>query len=233
MFEFWCQAETGGRVADRDHRRAAGAPGIDPRMGQAGPVHRSRPRPGARPRNQHWPALASMTRGAPSAGPAWPSSACFADRSARGGGRDRRRVADLAAALAQLTEALAPGPVLPTLLAAGCCRAASRAGAPRETAPRLGGGPGLGGRRAGPRVTAPGRPDGSSARRDAGPVLGGGTTAHLLLGSGGRHRPAAAHVRRDRDDGGALVPDPGRAPGRPRSRPGRRRTSPGRWPTSR
>ena len=60
----------------------------------------------------------SATDRARSAGPAWPNSACFGiGMPATAGGADGS-TADLAAALAQLTDSLVPGPVLPTLIAA-------------------------------------------------------------------------------------------------------------------
>ncbi len=101
--------------------------------------------------------------------------------------------ADLAAVLAQLTDSLVPGPVLPTLLAAlllGRCVAGQRAG-PEPADPRaavLRGiaaghvcvavalGPGT--------VSARTRSDGSVRLTGrAGPLLGGGSTTHLLVGA--------------------------------------------------
>jgi 3-oxochol-4-en-24-oyl-CoA dehydrogenase len=91
--------------------------------------------------------------------------------------------ADLAAALAQLTDSLVPGPVLPTLLARLALAASRDQPARRHHLPRIADGqisvatalaPGP--------VTATPQPDGSlllSGR--CGPVLGGGSTTHLLI----------------------------------------------------
>jgi alkylation response protein AidB-like acyl-CoA dehydrogenase len=94
--------------------------------------------------------------------------------------------ADLAAALAQLTESLVPGPVLPTLLAARVLLAARGEGdAPRQL---------LAGIAAGiltvataldaGTVSAKWRPDGSLALTGrVGPVLGGGQATQILVGA--------------------------------------------------
>jgi alkylation response protein AidB-like acyl-CoA dehydrogenase len=91
--------------------------------------------------------------------------------------------ADLAAALAQLTESLVPGPVLPTLLARLALAAAPDSAAAGHSLPRIAAGemsvavaldPGG--------VTGAGQPDGSLlVRGTCGPVLGGGSSTHVLL----------------------------------------------------
>jgi 3-oxochol-4-en-24-oyl-CoA dehydrogenase len=101
---------------------------------------------------------------------------------AAAGGADGS-TADLAAALAQLTESLVPGPVLPTLIAAlvlrNCPDQASAQAALRllaageiSVAVALDGGS----------VAAARRPDGSvTLTGGVGPVLGAGSTTHLLV----------------------------------------------------
>lgn len=93
--------------------------------------------------------------------------------------------ADLAAALAQLTDALVPGPLLPTLLARLALATNPGHQAAAQHLPRIADGrvsvatalaPG--------RVTATPQPDGALLLRGTcGPVLGGGTSTHLLVGS--------------------------------------------------
>jgi 3-oxochol-4-en-24-oyl-CoA dehydrogenase len=86
---------------------------------------------------------------------------------------------DLAAALEQLTIALVPGPILPTALAgllvpASATGQASSAAGPATTAVALTAGP----------LNATRHADGSlRVTGRTGPVLGAGTTSHLLLGS--------------------------------------------------
>jgi 3-oxochol-4-en-24-oyl-CoA dehydrogenase len=92
---------------------------------------------------------------------------------------------DLAAALAQLTESLVPGPVLPTLLARLVLAASPGLQAASHHLPRIADGrhsvataltPG--------EVTATPQPDGSLLLRGrCGPLLGGGTSTHLLIGA--------------------------------------------------
>ncbi|HTA04024.1 MAG TPA: acyl-CoA dehydrogenase [Streptosporangiaceae bacterium] len=114
---------------------------------------------------------------------------------------------ELAAALAQLTESLVPGPLLPTLLAAQVLTRSVAGEAPRVA---------LGAIAAGAasvavaldasEVTATVRPDGSvELDGRAGPVLGGGTTTHLLIGASGRTGPhSSAHAGVDSDDRGGV-----------------------------
>ncbi len=90
--------------------------------------------------------------------------------------------ADLAAALAQLTDSLVPGPVLPTLLAgrllAGVAGAEPtlRAIAAGQVSVAVALGPST--------VTAQAGPDGSVRLTGrAGPLLGGGSTTHVLVGA--------------------------------------------------
>jgi 3-oxochol-4-en-24-oyl-CoA dehydrogenase len=86
---------------------------------------------------------------------------------------------DLAAALEQLTIALVPGPVLPTVLA-GLLLPALAAGQ-ATTAVALTAGPLKATRQAGGSLRVTGQ---------TGPVLGAGTTSHLLLGSTAGHTEA-------------------------------------------
>ncbi|HTA07340.1 MAG TPA: acyl-CoA dehydrogenase [Streptosporangiaceae bacterium] len=117
---------------------------------------------------------------------------------------------ELAAALAQLTESLVPGPILPTLLAAQALTRGQDGPAAREA---------LGAIAAGAvsiavaldpsQVTARVQPDGSvELAGRSGPVLGGGTTTHLLIGAvgrlGGPGRPGAAHRGIGDDDLGSV-----------------------------
>jgi 3-oxochol-4-en-24-oyl-CoA dehydrogenase len=92
---------------------------------------------------------------------------------------------ELAAALAQLTESLVPGPILPTLLAAQVlthsqgARQALAMIAAGEISVAVALEPGT--------VTATRRPDGSvELAGRAGSVLGGGTATHLLIGASSR-----------------------------------------------
>ena len=92
---------------------------------------------------------------------------------------------ELAAALAQLTESLAPGPILPTLLAAQVLSRSREAAEPRTTLALIGAGAASVAVTLGPgTITAARRPDGSfelTGRAEA--ALGGGTTTHLLIGA--------------------------------------------------
>ncbi len=95
------------------------------------------------------------------------------------------RTADLAAALGQLTDSLVPGPVLPTVLAGLALAASPGQPVARRLLPRLAAGeisaaaaldPGS--------VTGTWQPDGSLLLHGrCGPVLGGGTSTHLLIGA--------------------------------------------------
>ncbi len=130
-------------------------------------------------------------------------------------------VADLAAALEQITYALVPGPVLPTLLAGLVLASHTDLPAVKALLPALADGHapvavGL------TTATMTGARPGDGTLRvngEIGPVLGGGSTAQLLLGAvtgrgrgvvPARGRPAGCH-------GDWPVPPP---------------TSPGRWPAS-
>ena len=93
--------------------------------------------------------------------------------------------ADLAAALAQLTDSLAPGPVLPTVLAGQLLARHPDEQAARDHLPLIAAGQlsvavalSAGG------LTARPRPDGGLlVRGRTGPVLGAGSATHLLLGA--------------------------------------------------
>ena len=94
--------------------------------------------------------------------------------------------AELAAALAQVTESLVPGPVMPTLLA-GLVLARCQAQRPHPALAAIAGGdisvatafePGS--------VRAVGRTDGTLALTGTtAPILGGGSTTHVLIGAAG------------------------------------------------
>ena len=91
---------------------------------------------------------------------------------------------ELAAALAQLTESLVPGPLLPTLLAAQALTRGQDGPAAREALGAIAAGAVSVAVALDPsEVTATVQPDGSVELAGwAGPVLGGGTTTHLLIG---------------------------------------------------
>ncbi len=93
-------------------------------------------------------------------------------------------VPELAAALAQLTESLVPGPLLPTLLAAQALTRGQDGPAAREALGAIAAGAASVAVALDPsEVTATAQPDGSlELAGRAGPVLGGGTTTHLLIG---------------------------------------------------
>jgi 3-oxochol-4-en-24-oyl-CoA dehydrogenase len=95
---------------------------------------------------------------------------------------------ELAAALAQLTESLVPGPLLPTLLAAQALTRGLDGQVPRQALGAITAGAVSVAVALGPsEVTATVQPDGSvELAGRAGPVLGGGTTTHLLIGASGR-----------------------------------------------
>ena len=138
----------------------AGPPG-----GPAGVAHEGAPWAG------HWAALAGL--------------GIFSAALPEAAGGDGGTVADLAAALEQLTVALAPGPVMPTLLAGLLLRGHADLPAAKELLPALAAGqasvavalaPGT--------ITGAWLPDGTlRASGQTGPVLGGGATSHLLLGA--------------------------------------------------
>lgn len=100
-------------------------------------------------------------------------------------GGDGGTVADLAAALEQLTVALAPGPVMPTLLAGLLLRGHAGLPAARELLPALAAGQAsVAVALATGTVTGTRLPDGTlRVSGDTGPVPGGGATSHLLLGA--------------------------------------------------
>ena len=91
---------------------------------------------------------------------------------------------ELAAVLAQLTESLVPGPLLPTLLAAQALTRGQDGPAAREALGAIAAGAVSVAVALDPsEVTATAQPDGSlELAGRAGPVLGGGTTTHLLIG---------------------------------------------------
>jgi alkylation response protein AidB-like acyl-CoA dehydrogenase len=98
-------------------------------------------------------------------------------------------VADLAAALEELTHALAPGPVLPTLLAGLLLRGQADHPAAKELLPALASGQASAavGLATGPLtnpLTGTWLADGTlRVSGETGPVLGAGATSHLLLGA--------------------------------------------------
>jgi hypothetical protein len=95
-------------------------------------------------------------------------------------------VADLAAAVEQLTCALVPGPVMPTLLAGLVLAGHADLPAAKELLPALGAGQAsvAVGLTTGT-MTGSGLVDGTfQVSGEAGPVLGGGATTHLLLAAG-------------------------------------------------
>ena len=120
---------------------------------------------------EHWAALAGL--------------GIFSAALPEAAGGDGGTVADLAAALEQLTVALAPGPVMPTLLAGLLLRGHADLPAAKALLPALATGqasvavalaPGT--------ITGAWLPDGTlRASGQTGPVLGGGATSHLLLGA--------------------------------------------------
>jgi len=136
------------------------------------------------------------TAGGPGAAPpAWPWAEQWAALAGLGifsialpeaAGGAGGTVADLAAALEQLTVALAPGPVLPTLLAGLLLRGCPDLPAAKELLPAVAAGqasvavaltPGT--------ITGAWLPGGTlRVSGETGPVLGGGATTHLLLGAG-------------------------------------------------
>ncbi len=169
-------ADTPGSPAGRSGSQAglpagsAGAPGT--------PAHRSGP-PGAPAVvaheralwAEHWAALAGL--------------GIFSIALPDAVGGDGGTVADLAAALEQLTVALAPGPVMPTLLAGLLLRGHADQPAVRELLPAL-----ATGQASVTVALATGTiigawlPDGAlRVSGETGLVLGGGATSHLLLGA--------------------------------------------------
>ncbi len=97
-------------------------------------------------------------------------------------------ITDLAAALEELARALAPGPILPTLLAGLILREAQDTPAAKGLLPALADGraPVAVALAAG-RLSGTWQPDGTlRVSGETGPVLGGGTTSHLLLGAATR-----------------------------------------------
>ena len=165
---------TGARLQARHHRPTAqrtGLPGL--RSGQDGvtpdgPVGLT---PDGTPWAESWAALAGL--------------GIFSIALPEAAGGDGGTVADLAAALEQLTVALAPGPVLPTLLAGLLLRGHADLPAAKELLPAL-----ATGQASVAVALAPGTiagawlPDGTlRVSGETGPVLGG-AASHLLLGGG-------------------------------------------------
>jgi alkylation response protein AidB-like acyl-CoA dehydrogenase len=99
-------------------------------------------------------------------------------------GRDGS-TSDLAAALAQLTESLAPGPIMPTMLAGRLLASCASEAVAREHLPLLAGGEISAAFALDPAgLTARTRPDGSLLiAGTSGLVLGAGASSHLLLGA--------------------------------------------------
>jgi len=94
-------------------------------------------------------------------------------------------VADLAAALEELTHALAPGPVMPTLLAGLLLRGQADHPAAKELLPALASGQASAAAGLAPgTLTGTWLADGTlRVSGEIGPVLGAGATSHLLLGA--------------------------------------------------
>jgi alkylation response protein AidB-like acyl-CoA dehydrogenase len=150
---------------------AAGPP--DPHSGPDGvtPDGPDGGTPAGTPWAEYWAALAGL--------------GIFSIALPEAAGGDGGTVADLAAALEQLTVALAPGPVMPTLLAGLLLRDHAGLPAAKELLPALATGqvsvavalaPGT--------ITGAWLPDGTlRVSGETGPVLGG-ATSHLLLGGG-------------------------------------------------
>ena len=93
--------------------------------------------------------------------------------------------ADLAAAIAQLTDSLVPGPVLPTLLAGLALAASTDPALAAEHGPRLAAGEiSVAAALDAGSITAAPQPGGSLLLHGrCGPVLGGGGSTHLLIGA--------------------------------------------------
>jgi 3-oxochol-4-en-24-oyl-CoA dehydrogenase len=110
--------------------------------------------------------------------------------------------AELAAALAQLTESLVPGPILPTLLAAQVLAHASDSQLHRGVLAAIASGDASVGVALAPgQATASGRPDGTFELAGlATSVLGGGTTTHLLVRAVDLARRPAERSEGDRTD---------------------------------
>ena len=194
----------------------AGPPGAHRRAWQPG-------RPGGvthegAPWAEHWAALAGL--------------GIFSIALPEAAGGDGGTVADLAAALEQLTVALAPGPVTPTLLAGLLLRGHADLPAAKELLPALATGqasvavalaPGT--------ITGTWLPDGTlRVSGETGPVLGGGATSHLLLGAATGNGEAwfllpAGHRGSPRQGphAGGLLPPAGRHRTHRSRRPSRRR----------
>jgi 3-oxochol-4-en-24-oyl-CoA dehydrogenase len=109
---------------------------------------------------------------------------------------------DLAAVLAQLTDSLAPGPIMPTLLGGRLLACCADAAVAREYLPLLAAGEISVAVALDPAgLSAQALPDGSLlARGTTGPVLGAGTSSHLLVGA------RADDIDGDGDDAWFLVP---------------------------
>jgi 3-oxochol-4-en-24-oyl-CoA dehydrogenase len=120
---------------------------------------------------EHWAALAGL--------------GIFSIALPGSAGGDGGTVADLAAALEQLTVALAPGPVMPALLAGLLLRGHADLPAAKELLPALATGQASAAVALAPgTITGAWLPDGTLRVSGAtGPVLGAGATSHLLLGA--------------------------------------------------
>jgi alkylation response protein AidB-like acyl-CoA dehydrogenase len=113
--------------------------------------------------------------------------------------------ADLAAAVAELTEALVPGPVLPTLLARLALASCPAAGAMRPALTGIATGQvSVAAALDAGQVTGSRQADGSLLfQGHAGPVLGGGSTTHLLVAAAVPGRAAGAGRPADGGTAGA------------------------------
>jgi 3-oxochol-4-en-24-oyl-CoA dehydrogenase len=148
-----------------------GAPGTSP----SAPGEPGSPQAGAAtgmPWAEHWAGLAGL--------------GIFSIALPEGSGGAGGTVADLAAALEQLTVALAAGPVMPTVLAGLLLRGQPDLPAAKELLPALAAGQAsVAVALTTGTITGAWLPDGTlRVSGQTGPVLGGGATSHLLLGAG-------------------------------------------------
>jgi alkylation response protein AidB-like acyl-CoA dehydrogenase len=148
-----------------------GAPGTSP----SAPGEPGSPQAGAAtgvPWAEHWAGLAGLGI----------FSIALPEEAGGAGGT----VADLAAALEQLTVALAAGPVMPTVLAGLLLRGHPELPAAKELLPAIAAGQAsVAVALTTGTITGAWLPDGTlRVSGQTGPVLGGGATSHLLLGAG-------------------------------------------------